>query len=172
MKKGVATIGFLLGFLSLSSQAQLKTQCPENKPHQTYFDFSVDDIVLDILINNNSILPQFSKDEGANWTITNTMRMNLAPGDVLTIKGKNGDGPTGLVGTLHYFNKFNKEKLISTSSDWVCNGAPAVVYGLNDNKTPAWHNLSKINCEAAWIWSKDIGSGSEATCSYTIPCNI
>lgn len=99
----------------------------------------------------------FSDNEVNQWHLTHSIRLQLAPGDVISIRGKNGPGPTGLLGTIHYYNKFEIEKIVNTSSAWLCNGTPAIVCFFNDRQL--WPKFNNIKNEACWIWGKILEMG-------------
>lgn len=142
------------------------------KPSTLYFN--VDEEITQMYVNGNSIMFQFNCNEAGVWDKTHSQSFYLFGGDKLTIVGKvNKRNTIGILGTLHYFNKYGIEKIINTGTEWTCDDKPAKLKGKNDGKVSAWPNMKLIDTNAQWIWSdKPLQVGVETSCTYLIPCDL
>lgn len=171
---------FLTFFIVFTNQVNLKqntgvlpiseSQIPIKpvKP-KSIIRFTIDDVVTRIFINENEIVPQYTLLEASQWASTKTMNVQLAPGDNITFVGKDTKKVNaGFIATI-YFNTGFVSKIINTGTGWICDGKKATLKGKNDGSA-FWPIRSLIHNNAFWIWNDlPIQTGTEVSCSYTIP---
>ena len=136
---------------------------------------SVDNNLIRVLVNNRIISLNGIANLN-NWPVTKRISLNIRPGDILRIRGRNSgiystSNPGGIIATLKFCSR-GRIRTLNTNGSWRCDGRPARVEATNSG-TSIWISgkggpMDNISPQAQWIWFRVL-SRQATTCSVRIP---
>ena len=134
-------------------------------PNKSTIFITIDNVIEKFTINGKEI--KMTEPKLNDWKITKKFELPINSGDVLTFRGVNKEGPSGLLATIHFVDENGNKQTISTPTGWSCGGKkPKKLEVNNSSKTLGLRpNIEPL---AQWIWVKK-SSEMTAECSITVP---